>query len=110
MYINALLASGWVPDLFPKDELDALLQAPGALRAEAKAQVGGWMYGQYRAAFCVCSSGLFSPCIPFMHPKHTDSTQGVPDTPAALLAFLIQRVRSNLHVVLTFSPVGQAFR
>lgn len=36
--------------------------------------------------------------------------QGIPDTPATLLAFLVQRVRSNLHVVLTFSPVGQAFR
>lgn len=66
VYINALLSSGWyahpcvrmthihnlcrlcfnrtqhnrrIPDLFPKDELDVLLTAPGPLRAEAKAQV-----------------------------------------------------------------------
>ena len=32
--INDLLASGWVPDLFERDELDALL---GSLRGEAKA-------------------------------------------------------------------------
>ena len=35
---------------------------------------------------------------------------GVPDMPETLLAFLISRVRTNLHVVLAFSPVGDAFR
>lgn len=37
IYINALLSSGWIPDLFPKDELEALL---AGVRTEAKAQVG----------------------------------------------------------------------
>ncbi len=36
MYINALVASGWIPDLFPKDELEGLL---AGVRTEAKAQV-----------------------------------------------------------------------
>jgi dynein heavy chain, axonemal len=36
VYINALVASGWIPDLFPKDELEGLL---AGVRTEAKAQV-----------------------------------------------------------------------
>uniref|UniRef100_H3HCG5 AAA+ ATPase domain-containing protein n=1 Tax=Phytophthora ramorum TaxID=164328 RepID=H3HCG5_PHYRM len=34
VYINDMLSSGWIPDLFPKEDLDGLL---GALRSEAKA-------------------------------------------------------------------------
>ena len=34
IYINALLATGWISDLFPREELDGLL---GSLRGEAKA-------------------------------------------------------------------------
>ncbi|CAN0055637.1 unnamed protein product [Heterosigma akashiwo] len=34
IYINSILASGWISDLFPKDEIDGLL---GACRNEAKA-------------------------------------------------------------------------
>lgn len=35
---------------------------------------------------------------------------GVPDTPEAGLEFLISRIKSNLHIVLCFSPVGDIFR
>ena len=70
IYINAILSSGWISGLFPKDEIDGML---GNLRNEAK-------------------------------------SYGIPDTPDAMLAFLISRVRSNLHVVLCFSPVGDIFR
>jgi len=70
IYINAILSSGWISDLFAKDEIEALL---GGVRNEAKAQ-------------------------------------GIPDTPETLLSFLITRIRTNLHVVLAFSPVGQTFR
>lgn len=35
---------------------------------------------------------------------------GIPDTPDAMLAFLISRIRTNFHVVLCFSPVGDVFR
>lgn len=70
IYINSILASGWIPGLFAKDEIDGML---GALRNEAK-------------------------------------SQGIPDLPDAMLAFLISRVRTNFHVVLCFSPVGDLFR
>lgn len=33
VYINDLLSSGWIPELFPKDELDGLV---GKIRSEAK--------------------------------------------------------------------------
>ncbi|XP_059574595.1 dynein axonemal heavy chain 2 isoform X3 [Alligator mississippiensis] len=36
--------------------------------------------------------------------------EGVPETPDSLFAFLIERVRDNLHVVLCLSPVGELFR
>lgn len=35
---------------------------------------------------------------------------GLEDTPQAVFAFLIERVRNNLHVVLCMSPVGEPFR
>jgi len=34
----------------------------------------------------------------------------VEDTPSAMYAFLIERVRANLHIVLGMSPVGEPFR
>ena len=35
---------------------------------------------------------------------------GIPDLPELRLAFLISRIRTNFHVVLCFSPVGDIFR
>merc|ERR1711871_205573 len=70
IYINAILASGWISGLFAKDEVDGML---GNLRNEAKAA-------------------------------------GIPDNPDAMTEFLIARVRTNFHVVLCFSPVGDIFR
>ena len=36
--------------------------------------------------------------------------EGIDETNQAIFAFLIERVRQNLHVVLCMSPVGEAFR
>ncbi|KAL3846382.1 hypothetical protein ACJMK2_017380 [Sinanodonta woodiana] len=36
--------------------------------------------------------------------------EGIEDSPQSIFAFLIERVRANLHVVLCMSPVGEAFR
>jgi dynein heavy chain len=70
VYVNDLLSSGVIPDLFAKDEYDAIF---GSLRNLAKAA-------------------------------------GVQDTREAMMDFFIERVKANLHVVLAFSPVGEAFR
>lgn len=40
----------------------------------------------------------------------SSSTLNAPATPAEIYNFFITRVRENLHVVLTFSPIGEAFR
>ncbi|EDV25795.1 uncharacterized protein TRIADDRAFT_23475 [Trichoplax adhaerens] len=37
-------------------------------------------------------------------------TDGIPDTTDSLFAYLIERVRSNLRIVLCMSPVGETFR
>ena len=36
--------------------------------------------------------------------------EGIDDTPQNIFAFLIERVRNNLHVILGMSPVGENFR
>lgn len=36
--------------------------------------------------------------------------EGIDESPQSIFAFLIDRVRSNLHVVLCMSPVGEPFR
>jgi dynein heavy chain, axonemal len=70
VYINDLLSSGRIPDLFTKEEYDGIF---ASLRNLAKAE-------------------------------------GIPDGRDSMMNFFIGRVRSNLHVVLCFSPVGDAFR
>ena len=70
VYLNDLLASGNIPDLFAVDELDAIINA---VTNKVKA------------------------------------TGKVPDRNNCWEYFLYQ-IRKNLHVVLAFSPVGDAFR
>jgi len=36
--------------------------------------------------------------------------EGIEDTPQSVFAYLIDKVRNNLHVVLCMSPVGEPFR
>ncbi|KAM7390019.1 hypothetical protein PAMA_008269 [Pampus argenteus] len=71
-YMNNVLASGEVSNLFARDELDDITQD---LISVMKRQ----------------------------HPRR-------PPTPENLYDFFLSRVRSNLHVVLCFSPVGEKFR
>ena len=68
--VNNILTSGEVPNLFPKDELSALISD---LRPAAK-------------------------------------KAGFQETEEAVYAYLLDRVSTNLHVVLCLSPVGDAFR
>ncbi|CAG9464381.1 unnamed protein product [Pedinophyceae sp. YPF-701] len=68
--VNNILTSGEVPNLFPKDEMTAIV---GDLRPQAK-------------------------------------KAGVPETEDGIWSFFMERVRTNLHVILCLSPVGEAFR
>jgi len=68
--VNNILTSGEVPNLFPKDELSAVV---GDLRPLAK-------------------------------------KAGIQETEEAVYAFFLDRVSTNLHVILCLSPVGDAFR
>lgn len=67
-YINQLLMTGDIAGLFPKEELDALLND--------------------------------------VRPMMKKEWAGVPDTADNLHAFVLNRVRRKLHVLLCFSPVG----
>ncbi|KAJ9459816.1 Dynein beta chain [Diplonema papillatum] len=70
VYLNDLLNSGNIPDLFPPDEMEGL---QGSMVNEAK-------------------------------------SQGIVDlSPTVLWQFFINKVRSNLHTILCFSPVGEQF-
>ncbi|XP_053403793.1 dynein axonemal heavy chain 2-like isoform X2 [Mercenaria mercenaria] len=40
----------------------------------------------------------------------TAKKEGIDESPQSIFAFLIERVRANLHVVLCMSPVGEPFR
>uniref|UniRef100_A0A8D0CSV5 Dynein, axonemal, heavy chain 5 n=1 Tax=Sander lucioperca TaxID=283035 RepID=A0A8D0CSV5_SANLU len=71
-YMNNVLASGEVSNLFARDELDDITQE-------------------------------LIPVMKRQHPRR-------PPTSENLYDFFLSRVRSNLHVVLCFSPVGEKFR
>ena len=70
VYVNDLVANGWIPELFPKDELSQVLDG---------------LKGELRAL-------------------------GMSDTLQDKIDLFVSRVRKNLHVVLSLSPVGEAFR
>ncbi|XP_061094941.1 dynein axonemal heavy chain 5 [Conger conger] len=71
-YMNNVLASGEVSNLFARDEVDEITQE----------------------------------LIPIMKREHPRR----PPTAENLYDYFLSRVRSNLHVVLCFSPVGEKFR
>ncbi|KAJ9515913.1 hypothetical protein QJQ45_016901, partial [Haematococcus lacustris] len=70
VYINDLLSSGEIPDLFPQEDKDEIVNA---MRGEVK-------------------------------------QLGLIDTAENCWAVFIQRVKANLHMVFTASPVGENFR
>ena len=71
-YLNNVLASGEVSNLFQRDEIDEITQE----------------------------------LIPVMKKEYPRR----PPTNENLYDYFISRVKSNLHVVLCFSPVGEKFR
>jgi P-loop containing dynein motor region D4 len=41
---------------------------------------------------------------------HEHVSDGTELTPLELFAFFVRRCRSNLHIIIAFSPIGDAFR
>ncbi|KAH7825191.1 dynein haevy chain 4, outer dynein arm beta [Monocercomonoides exilis] len=70
IYINDVLSSGWIADLFATEDKDNIV------------------------------NGVTTDC----------KASGIPPTRDNCLNFFTQRVRANLHLILCFSPVGDAFR
>lgn len=70
VYINDLLASGDIPDLFAPDDKEDIINS---MRGEVKAS-------------------------------------GIVDTNENCYDYFLSKVRENLHMILCFSPVGEAFR
>ena len=70
VFINDLLSSGEIPDLFPVEDVDEIVNS---------------MRGEVKAA-------------------------GLPDSRESCWDFFINKVRENLHMVFTCSPVGEQFR
>lgn len=71
-YMNNVLASGEVSNLFARDEVDEITQD-------------------------------LIPAMKREHPRRPPTAENLND-------YFLSRVRSNLHVVLCFSPVGEKFR
>lgn len=71
-YLNIILSSGEISNLFPKDELDEIV----------------------------------SNLTPIMMDKEPDRVPTVDN----VYAWFIERARTNLHLALCFSPVGEKFR
>ena len=42
--------------------------------------------------------------------RNVAKADGIPDNRDSMMTYFINRVRANLHVILCFSPVGDAFR
>ena len=70
---------------------------------------------------CDSLSLLFVGEVPNLFPKDelagvldevrpAGKKEGAGETAEALYAFLLERVRTNLHVILCLSPIGEAFR
>ena len=58
-----------------------------------------------------CFDNLCSSCSQVRSALSEDARkEGIFDTPETMFNFFIERVRSNLHIILCMSPVGDPFR
>lgn len=67
-----------------------------------------------QAILCLIPPDLVNTNLCFLQVRNALADEvkkaGIEDTPQSVFAFLIDRVRNNLHVVLCMSPVGEPFR
>ena len=115
-YVNQLLMTGEVAGLFPRDELDAILndlrpafkrECPGAPPAAQRKGRNSTRLLTFLLDDILILSSIHAHASPLLN--NTQLLIGVPDTGEAVYAFFLGRVRDRLHVVLCFSPVGARF-
>lgn len=105
-----------MPNLFPKDEISGVLdEVRGAAKAAGAGETGeqvrenGLYCLYYRiTALYRFDSPRFMPRMPVLQ---TITEQRIhTHFFTQLYAFFLERVRTNLHVILCLSPVGETFR
>lgn len=123
VYVNDLLASGEIPDLFPQEDKDEIINA---MRPETKAAglldsaencwatfIGWWQLQPCKAHAWNSGGSLYSSCM-LSPPGRLMAWYPRPKCSALIVRFwcfhYAGKVKTNLHVAFTASPVGEAFR
>jgi len=100
--IDSVLNTGEVPNLFAVDEKQEIMEVRG---------VGLATSSVHRTLFNnVISDYSRSPVPQAVRPIAQAGNKGLEFSPLALFAFFVNRCRENLHIVVAFSPIGNAFR
>lgn len=102
--INNILNAGEVPNLFPKDELQKVLEDLAPLLREQENN------NNAAAAAAAATAGAAGGGPDVVVDVAAAAAAATVTNPNALYNAFIQRVRDNLHIVLCLSPVGDAFR
>lgn len=92
--VDSILNTGEVPNLFAMDEKQEIMEVkPSILHDE---QSGTLIY--------------FISLPQTICPIAQGGNKNLELSPLALFAFFVTRCRENLHIVVAFSPIGDAFR
>jgi dynein heavy chain, axonemal len=106
--INNILTSGEVPNLFPKDEIGPVVDEVSPYIS----RFTRWQLPNLHTNTLLMSRFLWNPSADreIMQVRADAKKAGVSETQEALYRFFLERVRTNLHVVLCLSPIGDGFR
>lgn len=96
--VDSVLNTGEVPNLFAIDEKQEIIEV-------------GCYNPIYIPYEIVCNKILISSVFPqAVRPIAQAGNKNLELSPLTLFAFFVARCKENLHVVVAFSPIGDAFR